>query len=65
MERIIVGPSEATEAEYAFRDTLRDAPFTVLVLAENNDCISVEGFNTKEEALASLVDVPRSQIEIL
>ncbi|MBB6299922.1 hypothetical protein [Rhizobium leucaenae] len=65
MERFIVGASEATEAEYAFRDTLFDKPFTVLILDENNDCFSCEGFDTMKEALTSLSEVPRNQIEIL
>ncbi len=49
MTRIVVGTSEATEAEYG---SCADAAATLLILIDN-EVASVEGFSTLKAAIAA------------
>lgn len=55
MERLIVGTSEAVQAEYAL--AAMDKPFTLAILVDN-ETISIEGFNTLEAAIKATEGMP-------
>jgi hypothetical protein len=61
--RFIIGTSDAVEAEYSRRDRLTDAPYTLIMVDENGEVYSVEGFKTAESARRSLGNTPADQVE--
>jgi hypothetical protein len=61
--RFIIGTSDAVEAEYSRRDRLTDAPYTLIMVDENGEVYSVEGFKTAESARRSLGNTPAYQVE--
>ena len=63
MNRIVVGKSENTLAEFSSSD-LFGAPYSVLLIDDVEGVYSVEGFQTLDTALASLRDDERAIVEL-
>lgn len=61
MERLVVGTAENVEAEYGATDMFGN-PFVVFQLYDDEP-VSIEGFETKEAAIASVASADRSIIE--